>query len=138
MNDWKRFCLAIDIPTGLSSDAGGETGLHVKADATIAFGFPATGMAFYPAAASVGKLKTVNISFPQQVLDESEFDAWLLDDDYIREKLPARPDDAHKGRFGHAVVTGGSTGMGGAIGLAALAALRVGRSEEHTSELQSH
>ncbi len=126
MNDWKRFCLAIDIPTGLSSDAGVEPGLHVKADATIAFGFPATGMAFYPAAASVGKLKTVNISFPRQVLDESEFDAWLLDDDYIREKLPARPDDAHKGRFGHAVVTGGSTGMGGAIGLAALAALRVG------------
>ena len=126
MNDWKRFCLAIDIPTGLSSDAGAAIGLHVKADATIAFGFPATGMAFYPAAASAGKLKTVNISFPQQVLDESEFDAWLLDDDYIRAKLPSRPDDAHKGRFGHAVVTGGSTGMGGAIGLAAMAALKVG------------
>ena len=126
MNEWRRFCLAIDIPTGLSSDAGAELGLHVKADATIALGFPATGMAFYPAAASVGKLKTVNISFPQQVLDESEFDAWLLDSDYIKGKLPARPPDAHKGHFGHAVVTGGSTGMGGAIGLAALAALKVG------------
>lgn len=126
MNEWKRFCLALDIPTGLSSDGGAKMGLHVKADATIAYGFPKTGMAFYPAAASVGDLKVVNISFPQKVLDESDFDAWLIDGDYVKGKLPHRPPDAHKGQFGHAVVAGGATGMGGAIGMASLAALKVG------------
>jgi NAD(P)H-hydrate epimerase len=126
INEWKGFCLALDIPTGLSSDGGSDMGLHVEADATISYGFPKTGMAFYPAVASVGKLKVVNISFPQTVLDESDFDAWLLDGDYVQGKMPPRPPSAHKGHFGHAVVTGGATGMGGAIGLAALAALKVG------------
>ena len=126
INDWGRYVLAVDIPSGLCSDRGDVYGLHVRADATITFGYPMTGMAFYPAAKSVGRLKSVNISFPQQVLDESDCEAYLPDNDWARETLPERPQDAHKGRFGHAVVSGGSTGMGGALGLASYAALKVG------------
>ncbi|VAX37842.1 NAD(P)H-hydrate epimerase / ADP-dependent (S)-NAD(P)H-hydrate dehydratase [hydrothermal vent metagenome] len=44
-------------------------------------------------------------------------------------KLPARPvrpDDAHKGTFGRALIIGGSRGMSGAVSLAGLGALRGG------------
>ncbi|MCC6504475.1 MAG: NAD(P)H-hydrate dehydratase [Aquimonas sp.] len=40
--------------------------------------------------------------------------------------LPARDHDAHKGRFGHVLLLGGNVGYGGALILAAQAALRVG------------
>ena len=42
--------------------------------------------------------------------------------------LPRRDRFAHKGDFGHILVTGGSAGFGGAPALAALAALRTARS----------
>lgn len=40
--------------------------------------------------------------------------------------LPERPADAHKGSFGHVLVTAGSSGMTGAAALCALASLRSG------------
>lgn len=40
--------------------------------------------------------------------------------------LPPRPDDAHKGTFGTALLVGGSRGMAGAIGLAGAAAVVAG------------
>ncbi len=41
-------------------------------------------------------------------------------------KLRARPNESHKGDFGHALIIGGSRGMTGAIALAGLSALRTG------------
>jgi NAD(P)H-hydrate epimerase len=41
-------------------------------------------------------------------------------------RLPRRPRDAHKGDFGRVLVVGGSSGMIGAVALAANAALRAG------------
>lgn len=41
-------------------------------------------------------------------------------------RLAERPEDAHKGDFGRALLIGGSRGMAGAIGLAGMAALRGG------------
>lgn len=44
----------------------------------------------------------------------------------LKSFLPARPKDAHKGRFGHLLIVAGSRGMGGAAVLAARAAVRSG------------
>lgn len=41
-------------------------------------------------------------------------------------RMPRRPEDAHKGSLGKAIVIGGSRGMTGAIALTAEAALRIG------------
>ncbi|MBI3793164.1 MAG: NAD(P)H-hydrate dehydratase [Nitrospinae bacterium] len=126
INDWKRFCLALDVPTGLSADKGAIYGLNVRADATITFGLPKTGLMFYPSAESVGRLKTADISFPPPLIASSPCEAFLPDSAYIKSILPPRPPTAHKGTYGHVVVTGGSEGMGGAVALSALAALKVG------------
>jgi len=126
INEWKRFCLAIDIPTGLCSDKGAIYPLHVNADATIAFGHAKTGTMFHPAVESVGVQKAVNISFPTKVLDESPCDAFVVESSDVKTDLGVPTASAHKGNFGHAVIAGGSAGMGGAVYLASLSALKVG------------
>ena len=126
INDWKRFCLSLDIPSGLSADRGTVYGLHVHADATITFGLPKIGMMFYPSAGSVGKLKIADISFPPPLVESSPCEAFLSEAKLVRSLLPDRPADAHKGTYGHVVVTGGGEGMGGAVALASLSALKVG------------
>ncbi len=50
----------------------------------------------------------------------------LLDWKQLQSYLPPRVRDAHKGLYGHVLVVGGDYGMGGAVRLAAEAALRVG------------
>lgn len=126
INGWKRFCLALDIPSGLDADKGIVHPLYVHADATITFGLPKVGMMSYPAAAAVGALHVANINFPKKLLAGTPFEAWLPDDTWARATLPPRPEYAHKGTYGHAVVAGGNEGMEGAAALAALAALKVG------------
>jgi NAD(P)H-hydrate epimerase len=126
INKWEKFCLAVDIPTGLDSDRGAVYGESVNANATVTFAFPKSGMVFYPALDSIGILKAVNISFPQKLLDASPFTALLLDGAWVSGKLGVPHPSSHKGSFGHAVTCGGSPGMGGAVGLASLAALKVG------------
>ncbi|MEX2015942.1 MAG: NAD(P)H-hydrate dehydratase [Candidatus Hydrogenedentales bacterium] len=46
--------------------------------------------------------------------------------DIARHLLPARPEDGHKGTYGHLVVIGGARGFTGAVKMAALAGLRSG------------
>ncbi len=126
INGWKRFCLALDIPSGLDADKGITQPLYVHADATVTFGLPKVGMMSYPATGAVGALHIANINFPQKLLDDSPFEAWLPDDAWARATLPPRPEHAHKGTYGHAVIVGGNEGMEGAATLAALAALKIG------------
>lgn len=126
INAWKQFCLALDIPSGLDADKGVVRPVYIHADATITFGLPKMGMMSYPAATAVGALHTANINFPEKLLNDSPFEAWLPDDAWARATLPRRPEQAHKGTYGHAVIAGGNEGMEGAAALAALAALKVG------------
>lgn len=46
--------------------------------------------------------------------------------DRVRALLPVRPQDGHKGTFGHVYIVGGSPGFTGAVKLAGLAAARSG------------
>ncbi len=126
INGWKRYCLALDIPSGLDADRGASQPHYVHADATITFGLPKVGMMSYPSAAAVGALHIANINFPQKLLNDSPFEAWLPDDDWACATLPPRPEHAHKGTYGHAFIVGGNEGMEGAATLAALAALKIG------------
>lgn len=49
-----------------------------------------------------------------------------IEDEIINWSWPPRPEDAHKGLFGHVLIIGGSLGMPGSVWLAAMGAFRVG------------
>jgi len=50
----------------------------------------------------------------------------IIEDDWVRKVLPARPNNAHKGTFGTALVVAGSVNYTGAALLSGQAAYRVG------------
>lgn len=117
--------LACDMPSGIRAWADGD-GDCVRADITLAIGFPKPPLVLYPGVERVGRLIAADIGFPKQAVERARPHLFWVEKEDAAAPLPVRPPDAHKGRFGRAVVVGGSKGMTGAASLAALGALRVG------------
>jgi NAD(P)H-hydrate epimerase len=119
--------VAVDLPTGISSDTGDLIGECVKAEASVTFTAPKMGHVFPPACEYAGEWAVKPIGTPPELLDS---DPEL----YLNLTCPAdlawltqpRQLTAHKGNFGHVLVLAGSIGKTGAAALAAQAALRVG------------
>ncbi len=126
VNEIARPRLAVDIPSGLSSDSGQPLGLCVQASATVTFGWPKRGHLLFPGSQYVGRLLLVDIGIPPALRPEGADRVELLSGDELLPWLPERRPDGHKGTYGHALILAGSTGKTGAAALAAMGALRVG------------
>jgi NAD(P)H-hydrate epimerase len=61
-----RNVLAVDLPSGLSSDEGRIAGDAVRASATVTFGYPKRGLVEYPASSLAGRLWCGAIGFPPE------------------------------------------------------------------------
>ena len=113
--------LAVDLPSGLSSDAGRAFDPCVAADLTVTFGAQKLGLALEPGATLAGCIEVVDIGLA--ALTPS---TWLLEPADGPRWLPPRRSDTNKGTYGHLLVVAGSRGKSGAAALAGLAALRSG------------
>ncbi len=118
--------VAVDIPSGISSDTGRPLGTAVQAAHTVTFGYPKFGQVIYPGAAYAGDITIVDIGIPPELAPSGPGSTWLLEDDDITPHFRRRRPDAHKGRFGHLVVVAGSPDKPGAAGLCCRAAVRSG------------
>lgn len=116
--------LSIDIPSGINSDTGQIMGSAVRADHTVTFGYLKPGLVTHPGATLAGQLGIIDIGLPE--LPEVSPDINLMTVEIVKEILPLRPIDSHKGSFGHVLTIAGSPGMAGAAMLASKSALRVG------------
>ncbi len=119
--------VAIDIPSGVESDAADTPGEAVRADYTVTFTAPKVGQILPPNCRRVGRLRVAAIGSPPELFeqDESLFLS-LLEAREISHLFAPRVPWAHKGDFGHVLVVGGSRGKSGAAAMAGLAALRAG------------
>jgi ADP-dependent NAD(P)H-hydrate dehydratase / NAD(P)H-hydrate epimerase len=126
LNALQKPIVAVDIPSGLSADAGHLHGAYVQATYTVTFALPKRGLLLYPSAAAVGELHVVDIGIPTQAIEAEGIQVTLLEKNDIRCMLPHRRRDAHKGSHGHLLVVAGSLGKFGAGILASQAALRAG------------
>jgi hydroxyethylthiazole kinase-like uncharacterized protein yjeF len=126
LNGAGRPIVALDIPSGLSSDEGSIPGPSIDATLTITFGLPKRGLILYPAASRAGRVVTVDIGLPLQLLSDPALDVSLLERADVAAALPPRDPNAHKGTYGHVLVLAGSPGKTGAAAMSALSALRVG------------
>ena len=127
--------LAADIPSGLCSDTGAVRGIAVEAALTVTFIGVKVGLLTGRGPALVGELQYRDLDVPAIVYEGSADDsvgnpmppaAQRLELESLLATFPQRERDAHKGRFGHVLVIGGDKGYGGAVAMAAEAALRVG------------
>jgi hydroxyethylthiazole kinase-like uncharacterized protein yjeF len=126
MNAAGRPIVAVDIPSGLSADAGTLLGDHARADLTVTMALPKRGLLLYPAAESVGRLVVVDIGFPAAVREHAAVRCHVLEAHTIAAQLHTRAADTHKGTYGHVLIVAGGPGKTGAGALASMAALRTG------------
>ena len=136
----KALKIAVDIPSGVSSDESRIFGVAAKCQHTITFQAGKPGCYQYPGAKYSGNLIIRDISIPQHwpenvIDDDKDSDdfkknispsTFLLTGNYIRDLVPERAEDSHKGTFGHLLSVCGSAGMGGAASLTCLGALKNG------------
>ncbi|MCC5794453.1 MAG: NAD(P)H-hydrate dehydratase [Chromatiales bacterium] len=118
--------VALDIPTGLDAETGHRLGAAVRAWLTITFVGRKRGLYLADGPDCRGELLFDDLGIPAAALAQVQAWARRADLALLAALLPPRPASSHKGRFGHVVVVGGNTGMGGASRLAAEAALRSG------------
>ncbi len=119
-----RRVLALDLPTGVDADNGEADAAAPAADVTVALGYPKRCHVTSPGSERSGRLEVVDIGLPAKEAEGIRLD--LLTVDWVRDRLPGRPRDGHKGTFGHALIIGGSENYSGAAYLATQAALRSG------------
>lgn len=114
--------LSIDVPSGLDADTGLVLGIAVNADITVSFIGLKRGLFTADGVALSGKIvfdtlgADTGLERGIQCLRYAELIA----------QLPNRPRQSHKNDFGHVLVIGGDSGMGGAVAMTAEAALRSG------------
>ena len=123
--------VSLDLPSGLASDSGEMPGDAVCADVTLAMAFLKPAHLLYPAAGHCGDTAVVDVAYPESVLRTAEPWARVCERTGIRNRLPVRCPDGHKGTFGRVLVLAGSIGMTGAAILCCRAALRAGAGLVH-------
>lgn len=125
MNRCSGTKVAVDIPSGVSADTGLVLGTSFQADLTVTFAYAKIGQMVEPGKTVCGKLFVRPIGIVDQDLS-TEHPAYRLETKDLRDRLPKRYADSHKGSYGRLLLIVGSKGMCGAAYLAAKAAYRMG------------
>ncbi|MCJ7634721.1 NAD(P)H-hydrate dehydratase [Candidatus Bathyarchaeota archaeon] len=126
INSSQTKTLSIDTPSGLDVDTGSVEGGCVRADVTPTMGLPKLGQFFFPGKSYCGKVEVIDIGVPQKVIDEQKINLNLITEQEVKNILPKRPGDVHKGTCGKIFLIAGSTGMTGAATLVSLSCLKSG------------
>ena len=118
--------LAVDIPSGISSETGEILGTAVRADHTVTFGYEKIGMRFAKEQCGAVTVAEIGFYLPQKSASDTEGIYYTYDPADVSRLLPTRSAGGNKGSFGHVLVVAGSEDIGGASYLAAAAAYRTG------------
>jgi ADP-dependent NAD(P)H-hydrate dehydratase / NAD(P)H-hydrate epimerase len=120
INQQSAKVIAIDLPTGVSSD-NGEIDVHaVRADYTYSLHGYKPSSFLFPAADYYGEATVIDIGVPQT----SGWKIWSARE--VRNTIPKQTGNTHKGTFGTALLVAGSDEMPGSAALSAIGALRFG------------
>ena len=123
INSLAALVVAVDIPSGMNSDAPDSEGSVVRADLTVTFTAPKPAHVLPPNCDRHGELQVKPIGSPARLLSS---DLHLSEPAEFGAVLAPRAKNAHKGNFGHVLVIGGAKGKTGAAEMAGMAALRAG------------
>jgi len=119
--------VAVDMPSGLASDAQDFGGPVVAADFTVTLTAPKLGQLVLPNSLGCGELVVRNIGTPPELLEsDPHLKIHWIEPGEFRTLPLARDPAANKGTYGHALIVAGSIGKSGAAILAARSALRSG------------
>ncbi len=114
---------ALDIPSGVDAATGAAAGASIRAQETVAFGWPKLGSLVPPGRSQAGRLIAVEIGFPPA---GPPFGAAVITTGWAHARRPRRESETHKYAVGTLLLVAGRAGMGGAAVMAARAAQRSG------------
>lgn len=118
--------LAVDLPSGLDASLPNPIGPCLPAMVSVTFAAPKIAHLLPPACDLCGRVVITDLGLPAGVVDAAPGSYWVSTPEDLAAALLPRPLGAHKGNFGHLLLVGGSVGKGGAMVLAARAAVRGG------------
>lgn len=126
INNAANIVIAIDIPSGLSTDHSSKDNTVIQATHTLSFQCYKPAFLVAENAAAIGSLHILDIGLAGDYYQKINT-AWELTDvQLIHSIYKKRKDWSHKGNFGHALLLAGSRGKMGAAILAAKACLHAG------------
>ena len=126
MNSMNGYKIAVDIPSGVCSSTGKLLGVVFKADLTPTFQCEKVGMVMFPGKMYTGKTIVCKIGIDTSIYDDLENMCFTYDKHDIKELMPERMPDTHKGSYGKVLMITGSKGMAGAAFLSAYSAYKCG------------
>jgi NAD(P)H-hydrate epimerase len=138
VNAMQAPVLALDVPSGINSDTGAVCGAAVRASWTLSFITAKRGLYTGAGPEYAGACFFDDLEVPPEACAVAGECYDVLELDRELAFLPARLPGAHKGHFGRCLVIGGDYGMGGAIILAAEAALRTGAGLVRVATREAH
>jgi NAD(P)H-hydrate epimerase len=122
----KPYIVAVDCPSGVDCDTGMVDEACLPADLTVTMAGVKQGMLMFPAYNYIGELEVVDIGLPEDLPEMANITREVIGIDWIKDIIPVRPLDSHKGTFGTALIIAGSNNYPGASILAGEAAYRAG------------
>lgn len=134
LRNWKGsgrerpYVISLDIPSGLSADAGEPIGTNIDAHSTVTFAAPKAGNVLAPASRFNGELVVAEIGSPKVLIDEQASQLMVAEASDAADWLAATKfaDDSYKNKRGHALLIAGSVDYAGAAVLCGNAAIRSG------------
>ena len=126
VNDLGLPVLALDIPSGVNADTGHAYGDAIQATWTLSFITAKRGLYTGAGRRWAGAVSVDDLGVPDGAYGAVDSPVERLKASASTAFLPPRPLQAHKGDLGRCLLIGGDLGMGGALILAAEAALRCG------------
>ena len=126
MNAMKGSKIAVDIPSGICSATGRILGPVFKADLTATFQCEKIGMVMFPGKMYTGKTVVCQIGIDTSIYNDVKDICYTYEKSDIKELIPKRRPDTHKGSYGKVLMITGSKGMAGAAFLSAYAAYKCG------------
>ncbi len=120
----RPLIVAVDSPSGLNCDTGAIDPHTLNADLTVTFANAKHGHFLFPGAARIGELIICDIGTSPGLT--ADLQTFVLTEESVRQWLPERNRDSHKGTFGKVMLAVGSVNYPGAAYLSCAAAGRAG------------
>lgn len=118
--------VAVDCPSGIDCDNGEAEKECLRADLTVCMAAVKSGLLRLPAFKLVGEIALVDIGLPRSLKNWDHISGEMVTSEMVKEDLPKRSLDSHKGSFGTCMIVAGSINFCGAVLLACKGAYRIG------------
>lgn len=125
MNELCAYKVAVDMPSGVSSDNGAAYDPCFAADLTVTFAYQKAGQILYPGCEKCGTVVTAKIGITKESWLDKKPSCFTLCPEDLK-TLPPRPRRSNKSTFGRVLAIAGSENMAGAALFCAQAAYRTG------------